>query len=101
MGGDIGEIYKYINHYAVVTKASSKIILVQVYIIFALPDYSSEIIERHQNLFYGRLIVTPNLQIRVIRLGRPSDAWTPCNQNVRIICAHQAGNICVPDHLRY
>ena len=43
MGGNIGEIqlgserelYKYINHYAVVTKASSKIILVQVYIIFA------------------------------------------------------------------
>ena len=28
-----------------------------VYIIFALPDYSSsEVIERHQNLFYGRLI---------------------------------------------
>ena len=24
-------------------------------IIFALPDYSSEVIERHQNLFYGRL----------------------------------------------
>ena len=52
MGGDIGEIqlgserepYKYINHYeVVVTKASSKIILVQVYIIFALPDYSSEV----------------------------------------------------------
>ena len=44
MGGNIGEIqlgskrelYKYINHYAVVIKASSKIILVQVYIIFAL-----------------------------------------------------------------
>ena len=55
MGGDIGEIqlgserelHKYTNHYAVVvTKASSKIILVQVYIIFALPDYSSsEVIE--------------------------------------------------------
>ena len=64
MGGDIGEIqlgserelYKYINHYAVVTKASSKIILVQVYTIFALSDYSSEVIERHQKLFYGRLI---------------------------------------------
>ena len=65
MGGDIGEIqlgserelYKYINHYAVVSKASSKIILlVQVYIIFALPDYSSEVIERRQKLFYGRLI---------------------------------------------
>ena len=44
MGGDIGkthlgserELYKFINHYAVVRKASSKIILVQVYIIFAL-----------------------------------------------------------------
>ena len=56
MGGDIiGEIYEYINHYPVVTKASSKIILVQVYIIFALPDYSSEVIERHQNFLYGRL----------------------------------------------
>ena len=66
MGGDIGEIqlgserelYKYINHYAVVKKENkySKIILVQVNIIFALPDYSSKVIERHQNLFYGRLI---------------------------------------------
>ena len=68
MGGDIGEIqlgserelYKYINHYVVVKKKRrnkySKIILVQVNIIFALPDYSSEVIERHQNLFYGRLI---------------------------------------------
>ena len=60
MGGDIGqiqlgserELYKYINHYAGVTKESSKIILVQVYIIFALPDYSSEVIERRQNIFY-------------------------------------------------
>ena len=33
-----------------------KIILVHVYIIFALPDYSGEVIERLQNLFYGRLI---------------------------------------------
>ena len=65
MGGDIGEIklgserelYKYINHYVVVEdKKNSKIILVQVNIIFALPDYSSGVIERHQNLFYGRLI---------------------------------------------
>ena len=67
MGGDIGEIklgserelYKYINHYVVVKRekeeTKSKIILVQVNIIFALPDYSSEVIERHQNLFYGRL----------------------------------------------
>ena len=51
-----GTINKYINHYAVVTKASSKIKLVQAYIIFSLPDYSSEVIERHQNLFYGRLV---------------------------------------------
>ena len=44
MGGNIREIqlgserelYKFIYHCAVVTKASSKIILVQVYIIFAL-----------------------------------------------------------------
>ena len=53
-------IYKYINHYAVAKKKTStrysKIILVQVNIIFALPDYSSEVVERHQNLFYGRLI---------------------------------------------
>ena len=46
MGGDIREIQlgseRGIYHNAVlivVTKASSKIILVQVYIIFALPDY--------------------------------------------------------------
>ena len=26
-----------------------------IYVIFALPDYSSEVIERHQKLFYGRL----------------------------------------------
>ena len=60
MGGDIvgkiqlgseRELHKYINHYAVVTKASSKIILVQVYIIFSLPDYSSKVIERHQNCY--------------------------------------------------
>ena len=44
MEGNIGEIQlgskrelcKYINHYAVVIKASSKTILVQVYIVFAL-----------------------------------------------------------------
>ena len=69
MGVDIGEIqlgserelYKYIYHCYVVVKKRrrnkySEIILVQVYIIFALPDYSSEVIERHQNLFYGRLL---------------------------------------------
>ena len=46
--GSERELYKYINHCAVVKKKYSKIILVQVYIIFALPDYSSEVIERHQ-----------------------------------------------------
>ena len=68
MGGDIGdiqlgserELYKYINHYVVVKreKKNSKIILVQVNIIFALPDYSSGVIciERHQKRFCGRLI---------------------------------------------
>ena len=68
MGGDIGEIqlgserelyYKYINHYVVVKKKSrnkySNIILVQVNIIFALPDCSSEVLERHQNYFMGDL----------------------------------------------
>ena len=50
--GSERELYKYINHYAVGKKKYSKIILVQVYIIFALPDYSIEVIERHQNLFY-------------------------------------------------
>ena len=58
--GSERELYKYINHYVVVKKKRrnkySKIILVQVAMIFALPDYSSEVIERHQNLFYGRLI---------------------------------------------
>ena len=72
MGGDAGEIklgsdrelYKYINHYQVCgskkrkrrNKYSKIILLVQVNTIFALPDYSSGVIERHQNLFYGRLI---------------------------------------------
>ena len=36
----------------IVTKTSSKIILVHVYIIFTLPDYSSEVIERHQNFIH-------------------------------------------------
>ena len=69
MGGDIvgeiqlgseRELYKYINHYQVCSSKKenkcNKIIVVQVNIIFALPDYSSEVVERHQNLFYGRLI---------------------------------------------
>ena len=65
MGGDKGKYNStlIITWYAVVTKASrlgsilvQDIIIVQVYIIFALPDYSSEVIERHQNVFYERLI---------------------------------------------
>ena len=65
--GSERELYKYINHYAVPgskkekrkkkkEKYSKIILLVQVNIIFALPDSSSEVIERHQNLFYGILI---------------------------------------------
>ena len=57
LGGDIGEIklgserelYKYINHYVAVKRGKKKniyiYILVQVNIIFALPDYSSGVIE--------------------------------------------------------
>ena len=55
MGGDIGEIklgserelYKYINHYVAVKRGKNIYIyiLVQVNIIFALPDYSSGVIE--------------------------------------------------------
>ena len=48
--GSERELYKYIK------SKYGKIILVHVYILFALPDYSSEVIERLQNLFYGRLI---------------------------------------------
>ena len=62
MGGDTGEIeigserglYKYINHQAGTTKASTRIILVQVYNIFRLligvPDYSSESYREKQKL---------------------------------------------------
>ena len=46
------ELYKYINHYVAVKREKekkrnkySKIILVQVSIILALPDYSSEVID--------------------------------------------------------
>ena len=55
LGGDIGEIklgserelYKYINHYVAVKRGKNIYIyiLVQVNIIFALPDYSSGVIE--------------------------------------------------------
>ena len=64
MGGDIG-IFNRVREGALQVHSSlfssnkskyGKIILVHVYIIFALPDYSSEVIERLQNLFYGRLI---------------------------------------------
>ena len=44
--GSERELYKYINHQAGITKASTKIILVQMYNIFRLligvPGYSSE-----------------------------------------------------------
>ena len=64
MGGDIG-IFNRVRegtlqvHESLFSSNKSKygkIILVHVYIIFALPDYSGEVIERLQNLFYGRLI---------------------------------------------
>ena len=72
MGGDIGEfqlgsereLYNHINHYAVVKKKRkekkekkkySKIILVQVNIIFALPDYSSEVKRDTKIYFMGDL----------------------------------------------
>ena len=62
MGGNIGEIqieserelYKYINHQAGTTKASTRIILVQrqVYnicrLLVGVPDYSSEVIEKNK-----------------------------------------------------
>ena len=38
--GSEGELYKYFNHYAVVTKTSSKIILVQVYNMFGLLTFN-------------------------------------------------------------
>ena len=62
MGGNTGEIqigserelYKYINHQAGTTIASTRIILVQMYNIFRLligvPDYSSEVIREKQKL---------------------------------------------------
>ena len=64
MGGDIG-IFNRVREGTLQVHSSlfssnkskyGKIILVHVYIIFAPPDYSSEVIERLQNLFYGRLI---------------------------------------------
>ena len=62
MGGNAGELQlgserelyiKYINHHAGTTKASIKIILIQVYNIFGLiigvPAYSSKVIEINKN----------------------------------------------------
>ena len=62
MGGNTGEIeigserglYKYINHQAGTTKASTRVILVQMYNMFRLligdPDYSSESYGEKQKL---------------------------------------------------
>ena len=65
MGGNTGdiqigserELYKYINHRARTTKASTRIILIQmVYNIFRLligvPDYSSESYREKQKLLF-------------------------------------------------
>ena len=72
MGGNTGEIqigserelllYKYINHQAGTTKASTKIILVQMYNVFRLliggPDYSSESYREKQKLIGFIVIVS-------------------------------------------
>ena len=51
--GSERELYKHINHHAGTTKASTSIILVQMYNIFRLligvPDYSREAIEKNKN----------------------------------------------------
>ena len=52
--GSERELYKYINHQAGTTKASTRIILVQMYNIFRLligvPDYSSESFREKQKI---------------------------------------------------
>ena len=71
MGGNTGEIeigserglYKYINHQAGTTKkASTRIILVQMYNIFRLlivvPDYSSESYREKQKLIEFIVIIS-------------------------------------------
>ena len=68
MGGNTGEIqigserelYKYINHQAGTTKASTNIILLQMYNIFRLlievPDYGSESYREEQK-FIGFIVI--------------------------------------------
>ena len=70
MGGNTGEIqlgserelYQYINHQAGTTKASTKIILIQMYNIFRLligvPDYSSESYREKQKLIGFIVIIS-------------------------------------------
>ena len=70
MGGNTGEIeigserglYKYINHQAGTTKASTRIILVQMYNIFGLligvPDDSSESYRKEQKLIGFFVIIS-------------------------------------------
>ena len=70
MGGNTGEIeigserglYKYINHQAGTRKASTRIILVQMYNIFRLligvPDYSSESYREKQKLIRFSIIIS-------------------------------------------
>ena len=70
MGGNTGEIeigserglYKYINHQAGTTKASTRIILVPMYNIFRLligvPDYSSESYREKQKLIGFFVIIS-------------------------------------------
>ena len=67
MGGDIGIFNNRVRkgtlqvHSSLFSSNKSKYgkiiaLVVHVHIILALPDYSGEVIERLQNLFYGRLI---------------------------------------------
>ena len=54
------ELYKYVNHQAGTTKASTRIILVQMYHIFRLlirvPDHSSESY-REEQILVGFIVI--------------------------------------------
>ena len=60
--GSERELYKYINHQARTTKASTRIILVQMYnilrLLIGVPDYSSESYREKQKLMGFIVIVS-------------------------------------------
>ena len=70
MGGNTGEIqigserglYKYINRHAGTTKASTRIILVQMYnilrLLLGVPDYSSESYRKTQKLIGFTVLIS-------------------------------------------